>query len=130
MNPKLVIALVALLYVLAMWIFIGWVFYRAWGQSFKNRLSPIVRVPAVVLSKEQEAKYLAEYDKAEITRRFIKFDCKDGEQREFEVPAKLFDSVSQGDYGTLQYRGTALVSFDGARIPSDVDEMYKRLARR
>lgn len=112
-----------------MWAFFGWVFYKAWAPKLKNRLSPVVKVPASVAIKEQEAKYIADFNKAEITRSFITFDCKDGISREFEVPLQLFNMCEKGDHGTLLYRGTAFVNFEGARVASNLDEMYKRMAK-
>ena len=131
----LILTVLLVFSLLAAWIAVIYVGYRAWAPVIRSRRMKVQTASATVAAKRDERGPVFRHDavrlgdktepgdlvKDEPMHWFVSFECSYGATDEFSVPEKLFDSVSVGDEGELAWRGSLFVGFRRKGDKSDWD---------
>ena len=125
----IILAAIAIIWVIAMWIAVVYVMWRGWGPYIRSKRQPKTRVRARIANKQGRHEFNPVDWQPELTQKVLVFECDDGVIRDYEVPDAAFDFVDIGDDGDLVYQGELFVRFESRRPTHDLDKEYKRLTR-
>ena len=99
-------------------IFIGIVFVIIFGsiilviisslkQGIKNKNSPLLTVPAKVVSKRMDVRGERSH-----TTYYVTFEVQSGDRIEFHVDGDDYGQLVEQDLGLLSFQGTRYISFE------------------
>ncbi|MBK3494563.1 DUF2500 domain-containing protein [Viridibacillus sp. YIM B01967] len=93
-------------------VFLGIIFtiVKSISQWSKNNASPILTVPAEVVTKRTKTSG-GSGDSAASTRYYTTFEVQSGNLIELPVSGREFGILVEGDIGTLTYQGTRYKGF-------------------
>ncbi|ATP42072.1 hypothetical protein CSE16_19790 [Solibacillus sp. R5-41] len=77
------------------------------NQSIKNNNSPLLSVPAQVVTKRTTVQGDHSY-----TTYFVTFEVQSGDRMEFKVKGEQFGQFVEKDLGVLAFQGSRLISFE------------------
>lgn len=96
-------------------IIIGFILFMI-GKNFKewhtNNNSPILTVPATVVSKRKQTTSGEEYGYSSYTAYYITFEIDNQDSIEFNVNSIQYNQIYKGDYGDLTFQGTRYHRFN------------------
>lgn len=101
-------------------VFIGVIFnlLRGVSQWKKNEDSPRLSVPAIIKSKRTHVSRYHNHQNENInshgstTSYFVTFEFDSGDRSEYNVLAKEYGMLAEGDIGTLTFQGTRFIDFE------------------
>ncbi len=93
----------------------GVVIVRGLSQWSSNNASPVVTVPAVVVTKRAHT-WGGSGDSSASTSYHVTFEVPGGERVELPVPAREFGQLAEADRGSLTHQGTRFKAFDRIRV--------------
>lgn len=76
-------------------------------QGIKNNNSPLLSVPAQVVTKRTTVKGEHSY-----TTYFVTFEVQSGDRMEFKVKGEQFGQLVEKDLGVLAFQGSRFISFE------------------
>ncbi|MEK4427327.1 DUF2500 domain-containing protein [Solibacillus sp. FSL K6-1523] len=76
-------------------------------QGIKNNNSPLLSVPAQVVTKRTTVRGERSY-----TTYFVTFEVQSGDRMEFEVKGEQFGMLVEKDLGLLAFQGSRFISFE------------------
>ncbi|MEG0384975.1 MAG: DUF2500 domain-containing protein [Solibacillus sp.] len=76
-------------------------------QGIKNNNSPLLSVPAQVVTKRTTVRGERSH-----TTYFVTFEVQSGDRMEFEVKGEQFGQLVEKDLGILAFQGNRFISFD------------------
>lgn len=124
-----VLAVIAVIWVIIAWGVVIVVLKRGWGPYFRSKRQPVTRVNAIIRGKQGKQEVNPLTWQPEITQKVLVFGCDDGVQRDYEVHDDIWDWVETGDDGVLVYQGDLFVRFEARRPRHDMDKVYSNLTR-
>lgn len=88
----------------------GFIIYAVFSnikEGVKNNNSPLLSVPAQVVTKRTAVRGDHSY-----TTYFVTFEVQSGDRMEFEVKGEQFGQLVEKDLGLLAFQGSRFVSFE------------------
>ena len=108
---------ISILVIICFIIIVGFILFMI-GKSFKewhtNNNSPVLTVPATVVSKRKQITSGEEYGYSSYTAYYITFQIEDHDSKEFSVNSIQYNQIFEGDYGDLTFQGTRYHRFNRA----------------
>ncbi|MBY0009741.1 DUF2500 domain-containing protein [Paenibacillus typhae] len=88
---------------------------RGLFQWSRNNSSPLLTIPARIVSKRSEVRQQQLQDDNQSSRTsttyYLTYELQDGERMEFKVDGSEFGMSAEGDRGLLTYQGTRYHGF-------------------
>ncbi|WP_208607125.1 DUF2500 domain-containing protein [Paenibacillus typhae] len=88
---------------------------RGLFQWSRNNSSPLLTIPARIVSKRSEVRQQQLQDDSQSSRTsttyYLTYELQDGERMEFKVDGSEFGMSAEGDRGLLTYQGTRYHGF-------------------
>ncbi|WP_277469267.1 MULTISPECIES: DUF2500 domain-containing protein [unclassified Paenibacillus] len=88
---------------------------RGLFQWSRNNSSPMLTIPARIVSKRSEVRQQQLQDDSQSSRTsttyYLTYELQDGERMEFKVDGSEFGMSAEGDRGLLTYQGTRYHGF-------------------
>ena len=96
---------------------------RSMHAERKNKKSPVLTVPASVVTKRTAVSHYSHANAGDIsgaggfntssaTRYFATFEVESGDRMELSISGDGYGMLAEGDIGMLTFRGTDFLSFD------------------
>ncbi|MNE71001.1 hypothetical protein D3C80_1668360 [compost metagenome] len=88
---------------------------RGLFQWSRNNSSPLLTIPARIVSKRSEVRQQQLQDESQTSRTsttyYLTYEAQGGERMEFKVDGNEFGMSAEGDRGLLTYQGTRYHGF-------------------
>lgn len=86
---------------------------RSLFTFFKNNSSPVLHVPAKIVTKRTEVSHHHHNNTHDTTSTtyYVTFQVESGDRIEFRLKGREYGLLAEGDYGKLTFQGTRYLSF-------------------
>lgn len=99
-----------LVFCLVVGVFV-YVFVKTVSEKRKNKASPLLTVPAEVVTKRQHHNHSGTNGHS-WSSYYVTFQFASGDRLELSVPSSEVGYLVEGDRGNLSFKGTQFVSFE------------------